>query len=117
MKTLVRIYILALTITFSACDLTSTSSVLTFEPRSLAACDPASEVTVKWDTRSSNPDVHVVQIFINDGISEKLFAEGNSWGDARTGSWTRPGNPQFVLKDKASGKVIAQAAIGGPRCN
>ena len=117
MKSLTTISILAVTFILSACDMTPASSVLTFEPPSLAACDPAAEVTVKWDTRSAHPDVHIVQVFLTDGTTEKLFAEGNALGDAKTGPWARPGKPRFVLKDKFNGRVLVEATIGGPRCN
>lgn len=117
MKTLTVISIMAVTFILSACDMTPASAVLTFEPPSLAACEPATEVTVKWDTRSAHPNVHIVQVFLTDGITEKLFAEGVAWGDVKTGPWARPGKPRFVLKDKSNGEVLVEAAIGGPRCN
>ncbi len=100
----------------SACDSEPESRLLNFDPPSLTACEPASQVTVKWDVRSAYPDVNVVQVFVIDGTSENLFAEGNALGDASTGPWARPEKPRFVLKDKANGKVLVEAVIRGPRC-
>ena len=117
MKNLNLISLFAATIILSACDMTPTSSVLTFEPPSLSACNPASEVIVKWDVRTVHPEVQILQVFVNDGITEKLFAEGSPLGEAKTGPWAQPGKPRFVLKNKANGKVLLEAAIGGPNCN
>lgn len=116
MKTMLAILIFSVVFILSACDSESESRLLNFDPPSLAACEPASQVTVKWDMRTAYPDVHVVQVFIADGASENLFAEGNALGDASTGPWARPGKPRFILKDKASGKVLVEAVIKGPRC-
>lgn len=116
MKTLTVISIMAVTFINSACEMTPTSSMLKFEPLSLAVCEPAAEVTVKWDVRSVYPDVHNVQVFVKSDNSENLFAEGIAWGDAKTGPWARPGKPIFVLKDKANGKVLVEATISGPKC-
>jgi len=116
-KKLTKISILAITTAITACDKTPASSLLTFEPPSLAACDPSAEVTVKWDVRNAHPEVNNVQVFVTVGVSEDLFAEGVAWGDAKTGPWVIPGKPRFVLKDKADGKVLGEAAIAGPKCN
>jgi ABC-type uncharacterized transport system auxiliary subunit len=117
MKILTTISILTIAAILAACDKTPPkTTLLTFEPLSLAVCDPAAEVIVKWDVRSAHPDVQNVQVFVTDGILENLFAEGNAWGDAKTGPWARPGKPRFVLKDKTNGKVLVEAAIDGPRC-
>ena len=116
MKTLTTISVMAVSFILSACDKTPASSMLKFDPPSLAVCEPAAEVTVKWDVRSAFPDVHNVQVFLKSDNSENLFAEGIAWGDAKTGPWARPGKPSFVLKDKASGKVLVEATISGPKC-
>lgn len=117
MKYLITISVLANAIILSGCGKNLTSSLLTFEPPSLKACDPAAEVTVKWDVRSAHPGVQNVQLFVTDGKTENLFAEGNALGDAKTGPWARPGKPLFVLKEKASGNVLAENAIVGPKCD
>jgi hypothetical protein len=116
MKTSTAMGAMTVSLILSACDMTPKSSMLKFDPPSLALCEPAAEVTVKWDVRSTYPDVHNIQVFVKNENSENLFTEGHAWGDAKTGPWARPGKPSFLLKDKANGKVLVEATIGGPKC-
>ncbi len=117
MKDLTIITVICTAAILSACDrIAPKTTLLTFEPSSLSNCDQFAEVIVKWDVRISHPDVHNVQIFVTDGASEILFTEGSAWGNAKSGSWVRPGVPRFVIKDKTNSKVLFEAAIDGPRC-
>lgn len=116
MKKIIFLNILMAVSVLSACDNNSNSNVLIFEPSSLATCDKASEVIVKWNVRTAYPDVGAVNIFVVDGASEVLFGVGGPVGVTKTGLWVRPGIPQFIIKDKASGKVLGEAAVSGPKC-
>lgn len=108
--------ILTGSILLAGCGPDSTSKIISFEPSSLVNCENASEVVVKWDVRTAFPEVHTVQIFVNDGASETLFVEGTSLGSYKTGQWVRPGKPRFVLKDKVTGKVLGDGVVNGPVC-
>lgn len=115
MKYCLTIFTIFLLSLLTACDKDSATRVLSFSPHTLAVCSPASEVTVKWDIRSDFPNVQVIQIYVTGEASESLFAEGNAWGEAKTGPWVKPGT-SFIVKDKVSGKVLSTAAVNGPSC-
>jgi hypothetical protein len=115
MKQHAATFIVLLLSLLTACDKEPTNRVLRFEPPSLAACTTPSEVTVKWDIRSEYPNVQVIQIYVSGDVAENLFAEGNAWGEAKTGPWVRSGT-KFIVKDKANGKVLSMAAVKGPSC-
>lgn len=93
------------------------SPLLTIDPATMAACDPAVVADVKWDVRKSESSVSSVEVWVGSGsAAPQLFAAGGSHGDAKTGPWTRPGT-HFVLKDKADGKLLGEAIVGGPTCH
>ena len=116
MKQHAATFIVLLLSLLTACDKEPTNRVvLRFEPPSLAACTPPSEVTVKWDIRSEYPNVQVIQIYVSGDVAENLFAEGNAWGEAKTGPWVRSGT-RFIVKDKTNGNVLSMAAVKGPSC-
>lgn len=116
MKKLLTMCFIAIAAMLSACENSSTSKLITFEPSSLPTCDKASEVGLKWDVRNAYPGVQAVQIVVIDGATEVVFGEGGAIGETKTGAWVRPGIPRFVLKDKANGKVLGEAVVKGPKC-
>lgn len=100
----------------AAISTATTSPLLTIEPATMPTCDPAAEATVKWDVRSAYKDVSIVEVWVGTNSSDqKLFAEGGANGESKTGLWTRPGT-HFTLKNKTDGKVLGEAAVGGPSC-
>lgn len=90
------------------------SPMLQVEPATLAACDRAVEVTVRYDA-TSLPEVTAIELWVGAGPNAKLFAAGGVRGEAKTGAWTRPGE-QFALKQAGTDKVLANATVGGPDC-
>jgi len=100
----------------SACDNKAESQFLVFDPPSLKSCEVASEVTVKWDIRTKYPDIKGVSIYASDRKKEMLFAEGGATGEAKTGNWAKPQTPIFVIKDRATGKVLGESSVAGPAC-
>lgn len=116
MKNIVLVSAFSLAFALSGCDKSPTPSILTFEPPSLATCYDASVVIVKWNVRTKHPEVQMVSIYVTDGKSENIFAEGEAMGEAKTEQWVKPGLPTFIIKDKATGKILDKAAVSGPSC-
>lgn len=101
----------------AATSVATTSPLLTIEPATMPACDPAAEATVKWDVSKAHSDVSTVEVWVGTNSSDqKLFAEGGASGESKTGPWTRPGT-HFTLKNKADGKMLGEAVVGGPHCS
>lgn len=89
---------------------------LTITPSTLPNCDGA-VVDVRWDAAKAGVSTAGTEVWIGDALDDaKLFAAAGAQGDARTGHWARPGS-HFFLKNKADGKLIAQAVVGGPTCH
>lgn len=110
-------YLILIHLILIACDNSTRSGSISFNPSSLPQCDPASEVLVSWDIRKSHPNVDRVNVYVKVGEVEKLFADSGSSGEAKTGPWARPGSPIFLLKDPNSNLILDQAVIDGPICN
>lgn len=92
-----------------------TSPLISITPASMAACDPATAGTVKWDVREARPQITGVAIYVGSGAATKLFAEGGPSGEAETGPWVRPGS-EFELKDKGTSESLGHVTVGGPTC-
>ncbi|NIJ67760.1 hypothetical protein [Xanthomonas sp. 60] len=90
------------------------SEKLSITPRSVPACDPGSEVTVSWNY-SELPAESKLELYVVGDGSEKLFVASNNVNSAKTGPWARPGT-KFVLKAESASQVLAEAVVGGPRC-
>lgn len=82
-------------------------------PATLSACTPAVEVTVQWDAQSAHAEN--VEVWVGAESNAKLFAAAGTKGNAKTGPWATPGT-RFELRDKATGKVIGETTVGGPKC-
>jgi hypothetical protein len=81
----------------------------------MASCDPAAEAIVKWDLHGTHSDVNTVDVYVDDGSNVRLFTEGGSSGEAKTGLWTRPGTG-FILKNKGGDEKLDEVHVGGPTC-
>ncbi len=90
------------------------TAVISVDPSSMAACDPAATAVVKWDV-SGRPGVTGVKVYVGSGADEKLFAAGGATGSATTGLWTRPGTT-FTVKNVADGAVLGSVTVQGPVC-
>lgn len=90
------------------------TALISVDPSSMAACDPAATAMVKWDA-SGRPGVTGVKVYVGSGADEKLFAAGGAAGSATTGLWTRPGTT-FTAKNAADGSVLGAVTVQGPVC-
>ena len=85
-------------------------------PAKLDACEPGAVVVVHWDMRKTRPDIANVEIWTGAPGSQTLFAAGGYAGEASTVQpWAPPGTT-FSLRNKADGKEVATAVVGGPTC-
>lgn len=84
-------------------------------PSTLADCAQGRIVTLKWDFRTSHPNVSDLEVYTGAPGKETLFAAGGNPGEAATGPWAYPGTV-FLLKDKASGEELTQVKVLGPDC-
>ena len=91
------------------------SKLLAFTPSSLSDCKSA-VVTVNWDVRLKYPDIKNVDIFISNGTTENLFAQGDAFGSSITGSWVSPKKPLFIIKNRDNSQVLEKAYVEGPDC-
>lgn len=92
----------------------STTGPVQVVPASLDSC-AGTVTTVKWDFSTTAPDASVIEIFVGGGADATLFASGGNVGEAPTQAWTMPGSV-FVARDKASGRELGRAVVGGPAC-
>lgn len=85
-------------------------------PAKLDACEPGAVVVVHWDMRKTRPDITDVEIWTGVPGKQTLFAAGGYAGEASTVQpWAHP-NTTFSLRNKADGKEVASAVVGGPAC-
>lgn len=84
-------------------------------PSELASCTEGKVVTLKWDFRSTHPDVSDVEILTGAPTKETLFAAGGPNGEALTGAWAYPGTI-FIIKNKADGTELNRVIVSGPSC-
>lgn len=114
MKNLIPI--IAMSIVIVGCDSSSKPKLIAFTPEKLTVCEPASEVLVRWDVRNEFPNVKAVRIYVADANTETLFAEGDAFGETKTGAWVRPGSPRFLVKNKDNGQLLSEGIVSGPKC-
>ena len=62
------------------------------------------------------PDIKNVDIFISNGTTENLFAQGDAFGSSITGSWVSPKKPLFIIKNRDNSQVLEKAYVEGPDC-
>lgn len=99
----------------STADHASTNTVISIVPAELQSCGNA-VVTVRWDASKAGVSTAETEIWVGSSADDlKLFSAGGAAGEAQTGPWVRPGS-YFVLKNKADGKEIGHAVVGGPVC-
>lgn len=94
---------------------TGNAGLINVTPGAMTSCDPAVEAAVKWDLHGTHPDANTVDVYVDDGSNVQLFTEGGASGEAKTGSWTRPGTT-FILKNKTGNQKLDEVRVGGPTC-
>jgi hypothetical protein len=99
-----------------SCDESKETHGITVSPSAMGDCEANKIVTVSWDATKKPNVVPPLDIYVSDdGRVEKLFVQGGLSGQEVTGPWAKA-NITFILKEKATNKELARAAIAATPC-
>lgn len=94
----------------------TSSPVISVNPATLDGCD-GTVANVNWSAGKVDATATSTEVWVGASDDDlKLFSAGGADGEARTGSWTRPGT-HFQLKNKQNGKILGETVVGGPTCS